>query len=103
MLIEQAHDEAHAILIAHRATLDALAAALIEHETVDDADLAELFKDMEKWEGPPSSPAPKPEPAPPQATVPVPVAEPMPVPALPVSARERFGRAWRRAPRPSAP
>jgi cell division protease FtsH len=106
MFIEQAHDEAHAILIAHRATLDALASALIERETVDDAELAELFKDMEKWEGPPSAaPAPSPPPAPPEIVIPVPVAEPVPAPAqvVPVSALQRIGRAWRRAPRPSAP
>ena len=104
MLIEQAHDEAHAILIAHRATLDSLADALIERETVDDSDLAELFKDMERWEGPPSAvPQPPPPPAPPEATIPVPVAEPVPAPVVPVSALQRIGRAWRRAPRPSAP
>ncbi|MEY2450762.1 MAG: cell division protease FtsH [Acidimicrobiaceae bacterium] len=104
MLIEQAHDEAHAILIAHRATLDALAGALIERETVDDAELAELFKDMEKWEGPPSAaPAPSPPPAPPETVIPVPVAEPVPAQVVPVSALQRIGRAWRRAPRPSAP
>jgi cell division protease FtsH len=104
MLIEQAHDEAHAILVAHRATLDSLADALIERETVDDSDLAELFKDMERWEGPPSAvPAPSPPPAPPEAMIPVPVAEPVPAPVVPVSALQRIGRAWRRAPRPSAP
>jgi cell division protease FtsH len=101
---EQAHDEAHAILIAHRATLDALADALIERETVDDTELAVLFKDMEKWEGPPSAaPAPAPPPPPPEAMIPVPVAEPIPAQVVPVSALQRLGRAWRRAPRPSAP
>jgi cell division protease FtsH len=104
MLIEQAHDEAHAILIAHRTTLDALANALIEHETVDDADLAELFKGMEKWEGPPApESAPKANPIEPEVTIEVPVAEPIPAAVAPVSARQRLGRAWRRAPRPSAP
>src|SRR5205823_1506763 len=40
-LIERAHQEALAILVVHRATLDALAGALIERETVDDTELAE--------------------------------------------------------------
>jgi cell division protease FtsH len=104
MLIEQAHDEAHAILIAHRATLDALAAALVEHETVDDAQLAELFKDMEKWEGPPArEEAPPSEPVHPETLIPVPLSDPIPVPVVPVTPLRRLGRAWRRAPRPSAP
>ena len=46
-----AHDEALAILVAHRATLDALANALIERETVEDVELAELFKDIGTWPG----------------------------------------------------
>ena len=54
LLIEQAHDEAMAILVAHRATLDALAGALIERETVDDSELAVLFKDVGEWTGAPS-------------------------------------------------
>src|SRR5205085_225006 len=73
-LIEQAHDEALAILVAHRDTLDALAGALIERETVDDAALAELFKDMEKWQGQPSPDhASKGEPLEPVTLTPVPV------------------------------
>ncbi|MEY2403338.1 MAG: cell division protease FtsH [Acidimicrobiaceae bacterium] len=104
MLIEQAHDEAHAILIAHRETLDALALALIERETVDDTELAELFKDMEKWQGtPPVEQPPAREPSPPEATIPAPVADPIPAHVVPVSPLQRLGRAWRRAPRPSAP
>jgi cell division protease FtsH len=104
MLIEQAHDEAVAILVAHRATLDALADALIEHETVDDAHLAELFKDMEKWQGPPASEEPpKPQPVQPPTLIPVPIADPVPTPVVPVSPLQRLGRVWRRAPRPSAP
>src|SRR6185503_5897516 len=50
-LIEHAHEEALAILVEHRATLDALAAALVERETVEDAELAELFKDVGEWTG----------------------------------------------------
>ena len=104
MLIEQAHDEAHAILIAHRATLDALADALVEHETVDDTQLAELFKDMEKWQGPPDrDQTPEPEPLHPQTLIPVPISDPIPAPVVPITPLRRLGRAWRRAPRPSAP
>jgi len=50
-LIDRAHDEALAILVAHRTTLDALANALIERETVEDVELAELFKDIGTWPG----------------------------------------------------
>jgi cell division protease FtsH len=104
MLIEQAHDEAVAILVAHRATLDALADALVEHETVDDSQLAELFKDMEKWQGPPArDERPEPGPIQPQTVIPVPVSDPIPTPVAPVTPLRRLGRAWRRAPRPSSP
>jgi cell division protease FtsH len=103
MLIEQAHDEAHAILIAHRATLDALADALIERETVDDSELAELFKDMEKWPGRADAEPPPPPSIEPTTLIPVPVAEPIPGPVEPVAPLRRLGRVWRRAPRPSAP
>ena len=88
----------------HRVTLDALAAALVERETVDDTELAELFKDMDKWEGIPRDvPVVTTPPLAPQAVVPVPVADPIPGPVVPVSALSRIGRVWRRAPRPSAP
>ena len=105
MLIEQAHDEARAILLKHRVALDALAAALIEHETVDDADLAELFKDIDTWEGiaPRHEPTVRTEPIDPPAVIPVPVADPIPGPVVPVSTLSRLGRMWRRVPRPSAP
>ncbi|MCP5030097.1 MAG: ATP-dependent metallopeptidase FtsH/Yme1/Tma family protein [Actinomycetia bacterium] len=43
-LVDEAHDEAREILTLHRATLDHLADALVEHETLDDAKLAELFR-----------------------------------------------------------
>jgi cell division protease FtsH len=103
-LIEQAHDEAVAILVAHRSTLDALADALVEHETVDDTHLAELFKDMERWEGPPArEESPKPEPVPPPTLIPLPVPDVIPAPVAPLTPLRRLGRAWRRAPRPSNP
>jgi len=104
MLIEQAHEEALAILVTHRATLDALANALVERETVDDAELAELFKDMERWEGTPPREQPvEPPPAGPPTLIPLPVTEQLPAPVVPVTPLRRLGKAWRRAPRPSAP
>ncbi|HZK58765.1 MAG TPA: ATP-dependent zinc metalloprotease FtsH [Cryobacterium sp.] len=47
-LIESAHDEAYEVLNANRAILDKLAAALLEHETLDQAALAEIFTDVQK-------------------------------------------------------
>ena len=41
--IDAAHDEAREILVAHRATLDRLAAALIERETLDESELTAIF------------------------------------------------------------
>jgi cell division protease FtsH len=105
-LIDRSHDEARAILVAHRATLDALAGALIERETVDDVELAELFKDIGVWPGidnvaeedasatdPPAPPVVVPVKQP----VSVATAEPQPTRE---PARTKLGRAWRRAPRP---
>jgi cell division protease FtsH len=104
-LIDRAHDEALAILVAHRDTLDALAKALIERETVEDVELAELFKDIGTWPGMDDLDQW------PQAADgladPIPVAV-GPPPPVPVAAAQqvrpkpwtRIGRAWRRAPRP---
>ena len=104
MLIDQAHDEARAILVTHRATLDALATALIDRETVEDVELAELFKDVDAWPGIHANgePAVVEPPVVPPAPVPVHAVEPVTRPA-PVPAASRWGRVWRRAPRPSAP
>jgi cell division protease FtsH len=104
-LIDRAHDEALAILVAHRVTLDALAKALIERETVEDVELAELFKDIGTWPGMDDldqMPQAADEPAGP---VPVAIAPSVPVPVAPaeqVRAKSwtRIGRPWRRAPRP---
>jgi cell division protease FtsH len=102
-LIEQAHEEAMAILVTHRATLDALAGALVERETVDDSELAELFKDIGKWTGVPVPEAPVTAPLGPPAVIPAPVAEPVLGPVIPVSTMGRLGRVWRRVPRPTPP
>src|SRR5690606_17774326 len=50
-LIDHAHDRARFILSTHRATLDRLASSLVERETLDDADLAEVFGDIDKGAG----------------------------------------------------
>jgi len=103
-LIDRSHDEALAILVAHRDTLDALANALIERETVEDVELAELFKDIGTWPGMDDDDRPRPE----DQTVvaaPITVPRPRPVPVAPAEPVRntpwtRLGRAWRRAPRP---
>jgi cell division protease FtsH len=50
-LVDGAHDRARAILETHRDTLDRLATALVEKETLDDADLAEVFGPIDKGAG----------------------------------------------------
>ena len=65
-LIDPAHDRARAILSTHRATLDVLAKALVEKETLEDSDLAEIFGPLDKGTG---ISVPEPEPT----DVPVPV------------------------------
>ncbi len=47
-LIEQAHDEAWAVLNDNRDVLDRLAAELLEKETLDHNQIAEIFKDVRK-------------------------------------------------------
>jgi len=47
-LIEQAHDEAYQVLNANRDVLDTLALALLEKETLDHLELAEIFKDVKR-------------------------------------------------------
>jgi cell division protease FtsH len=47
-LIEKAHDEAWQVLNENRAVLDRLAAALLEHETLDHNQIAEIFADVKK-------------------------------------------------------
>lgn len=48
LLIEQAHDEAWQVLNDNRDILDALAAELLENETLDHHQIAELFKNVKK-------------------------------------------------------
>ena len=47
-LIEQAHDEAWQVLNDNRDILDILAAELLENETLDHKQIAEIFKDVKK-------------------------------------------------------
>jgi cell division protease FtsH len=48
LLIEQAHDEAWQVLNDNRDILDVLAAELLENETLDHHQIAELFKNVKK-------------------------------------------------------
>ncbi len=43
-LLDNAHDEARELLTLHRVTLDRLAEALVEHETLDDEQLTAIFE-----------------------------------------------------------
>ena len=96
-LIDKAHQEALAILQAHRATLDRLAAALIEQETLDTPELMAILGDLPPW---PGREAPAPASAPSAAvSTPVP-AEPEPSAEPPVQAPAKRSR--RGAPRPRA-
>ncbi|NAZ82714.1 ATP-dependent zinc metalloprotease FtsH [Kineococcus sp. R8] len=47
-LIEAAHDEAWEVLVEHRPVLDALVVALLEKETLNQAELAEIFRPVVK-------------------------------------------------------
>ncbi len=51
-LVTLAHTEARAVLSTHRATLDALAGALLEHETLDKASLDAIFAGIESHREP---------------------------------------------------
>ena len=64
-LIDRAHDRARAILTTHRATLDLIAERLVEKETLEDADLAEIFGPLDKGAGIPNlEPEPRDVPVP---------------------------------------
>jgi cell division protease FtsH len=54
-LIDDGHTEAREILKLHRATLDRLADALVEHETLDQPALLELFGALDTWTGAPAA------------------------------------------------
>ncbi len=77
-LIDSAHATAFEILNEHRATLDRLAQALLDQETLDHDDVDRIFADLPKWTKKPDDSAPlMPAPLPPeqmQARTPVAVA-----------------------------
>ncbi|MDP9387224.1 MAG: ATP-dependent zinc metalloprotease FtsH [Actinomycetota bacterium] len=70
-LIDEAHDEALAILTTHRATLDRLASALIEKETLDTPQLTEILGELPPWATPARVPVPAPPPLPAAPALPV--------------------------------
>jgi cell division protease FtsH len=70
-LVDAAQQEARAILTAHRATLDMLAAQLIEHETLDQAALGEILGELPSWTAPPVKQKALPAPVQPRAAQPV--------------------------------
>jgi cell division protease FtsH len=98
-LVDTAHATAADILTTHRDVLDNFAKALLKKETLDKADIDELFKDLPKWTKSPED-AFKPELAPIEPT-PVTNVEPELVPARSESnlgrVRNRFGNAIRGA------
>jgi cell division protease FtsH len=49
-LISAAHEEARQILNAHGDAMESMVARLLEQETVDRDEVAEIFKDVPKWE-----------------------------------------------------
>jgi cell division protease FtsH len=100
-LIDEAHSRARAVLVGNRETLDRLASTLVERETLDEEELAEVFGDASDpgLTAPIPMPAPEPDPGDLPLT---PVRERVPVGAtaavpLRVRLRERLG-AWRRSP-----
>ena len=49
-LITQAHDEARSILSTHRDALDRIADALLDRESLYEADIVEILSDVPKWQ-----------------------------------------------------
>jgi cell division protease FtsH len=57
-LIDEAHDRARSVLVRHRATLDRLAQELVEKETLDALDLAEILGPLAPWVEPATAAGP---------------------------------------------
>jgi cell division protease FtsH len=97
-LVDDAHERARRVINANRATLDRLAAALVEREVLDDEELAEVFADAaDPGHHPRTGPAVPPAPAPVQhAPARIPAGTAAAVPLRP-RLRDRLG-AWRRSP-----
>ncbi len=51
VLVHNGHEEARAIINYHRSTLDKLAAALVEKETLDTPELMKILGDLKPWPG----------------------------------------------------
>ena len=116
-LIDTAHDRARAILDTHRDTLAVLATTLVEKETLEDADLAQIFGPLDKGTGidmPDPTPTEVPAPIDPElvgsgagvtvaerAAAPAPAPEPAPVPEAAPARRWWQRRLGPSAPRPS--
>jgi len=114
-MIDTAHDRARAILTTHRDTLDELARRLVEKETLEDAELAEVFGPLDKGTGialPEPTPTDEPAPIEPElvgagqealAAEPVPVRERVatPVPEQVPSRRRWWQRRVAPSPRPT--
>jgi len=114
-LVRDAHARAEAILTTYRSTLDKLAEAMLEHETLGDQELQAIFGDIETWVDPdpsgladaPPAPVEPPAPAddePVRAPVTATEAAPAPVavPARPSAERARWRLRWRYRPGPTA-
>jgi cell division protease FtsH len=99
-LIDGAHGEARAVLTTHRDILEELARRLIETETLDEAELAEVWSHLDDWPG--ATPEPVTRPPEPVAVEPELVGSVAAVPVPPEPARRRFGLRGFRA-RPSSP
>jgi cell division protease FtsH len=84
-LVDAAHQEAAAILVAHRATLDLLAERLVEKETLEAEDLRAILGSLPVWGSSPAEAAPAPVRSPPRRVD-------APVGAPPKRARTRVAR-----------
>ena len=91
-LINDAHDEARAILVSHRTTLDKIASALVEKETLEGEALDAILGPLAEW---------KPKPAPRRAprSTPKP-GDGAPIPVAPARRRVGAPSAALRRPRP---
>ena len=76
-LVNDAHARAESILTAYRATLDQLAAAMLEHETLGDKELDAIFGDLDTWIDPDPSALEEPLPDPPFEPIPEPERAPV--------------------------
>ena len=81
-LIEQAHDEAYEVLNSNRDVLDRLAHELLEKETLDHKQIAEIFSDVKKIDERPQWLSSSERPVSAMPPIDVPRAEPQPEPGV---------------------